>query len=429
MVTYLTGQYQIKYYDAHAGDNEFVGRKISYIKRCERNINSAKEVRVFSLSKWFDNMLVRNILEYFKITKKNRSINTKATLINSSVLLLQNAVVYTVLTIRIINGDISASDYIFLLALVTGFSGWFIGIINEFNHLISQAVAIQHYRNYLEMRDRTVVNYGSDNSLNVDFSIPPEIVFDNVGFRYLNADNKIYDGFNLKICSGEKIAIVGDNGAGKTTLVKLMCGLYKAQEGEIYIGNVKFSETNPEDYFSLFSVVFQDIYLLPIKIKEFVASKDDDISEDRVNDSLKKAGLWDKVMSLPKGIETPLMKGVMKDAVDLSGGEKQKLMMARAYYKDAPVLIFDEPTAALDPIAEVNLYNFINDNTSNKTVIFVSHRLASVKFCDRILVIDNGKIVEDGTHDELMQKKGKYAGMFELQSRYYKSGENDNEKH
>lgn len=425
VVTYITGQYQIKYFDEHARDNEFFERKMSYINGCERNMKSAKEVRVFSLAKWFDGMYVQNMLESFKIMKKNRSVNTKVTLINTVAMLIQNAVIYTVLTLQIINGKISASDYIFLLGLVTGFSTWFIGIINEYNHIISQAVAIQHYRNYLELNDRTGGKLAEISEYNRN---PPEIVFENVGYRYLNAEKKLYDGFSMKISSGEKIAIVGENGAGKTTLVKLLCGLYKAQEGEIYIDRQPCSEIAAADYFNYFSVVFQDMYMLPMKIKEFVGATDEGISEDRVIDSLKKAGLYDKVMSLPNGIDTPLMKGVREGAVDLSGGEEQKLMLARAFYKNAPILIFDEPSAALDPIAERNLYGFINENTADKTVVFISHRLASTRFCDRIFVIDDGKIAECGSHGELMKKNGKYAEMFELQSRYYKSGDELDEK-
>lgn len=420
VVTYITGQYQVRYYDKHARDNEFFERKMSYINDCERNMKSAKEVRVFSLAKWFDGMYVQNMLESFRIMKKSRAFNTKVTLINTAAMLIQNAVIYTVLTIQIVNGEISASDYIFLLGLVTGFSAWFIGIINQYNHIIGQAVAIQHYRNYLELNDRTGGRHADIGEYN---RIPPEIVFENVGYRYLNADKKLYEGFNMKISSGEKIAIVGENGAGKTTLVKLLCGLYKAQEGEIYIDGQPCSEIATADYFDYFSVVFQDMYMLPMMIKEFVAATDEGISEDRVIDSLKKVGLYEKVMSLPGGIETPLMKGVREGAVDLSGGEVQKLMLARAFYKNAPILILDEPSAALDPIAERNLYGFINENTADKTVVFISHRLASTRFCDRIFVIDDGKIAECGSHDELMEKKGRYAEMFELQSRYYKSGD------
>ncbi len=419
VVTYITGQYMIKYHEKHARDSEFYDRKVSYIRGCASDIKSAKEIRVFSLSDWFKRIFSVNIAESLKLNQKKRNVSFKINLINTSVLLLQNIFIYTVLTIRIVNKEITASDYVLLLGLVTGFSSWFIGIINDYNQLIGDAVTIQHYRNYLEMPDAIT----NENGKHIDgkYTVSPEITFENVGYQYLNAENKLYNDFNIKINSGEKIAIVGENGAGKTTLVKLLCGLYKPQSGDIYINDEPASQIDKTDYFNLFSVVFQDMYLLPIKIKEFVASADTNISDEKVIAALEKAGLYDKVKSLSDGIETPLMKGVQENGVDLSGGEIQKLMIARAFYKDAPILIFDEPSSALDPIAEKNLYGFINENTKDKTVIFISHRLASTKFCDRIVYLENGTIAESGSHDELMNKNGKYAELFRIQSKYYKS--------
>ena len=221
---------------------------------------------------------------------------------------------------------------------------------------------------------------------------------------------------------------MGINGAGKTTLVKLICGLYFPTEGEILMNNVPVTEFNIEDYYSLFSVVFQDIYLLPFQIRQFIASCDDEfINDENVRTSLIKAGLGDKISSLPHNIESRLMKGVFDDSIDLSGGEKQKLMLARALYKDAPFVVLDEPTAALDPIAESELYHKYNDMTKNKTSIYISHRLASTRFCDRIFFMENGDIIEIGTHDELIKLNKKYAYMYDLQSHYYQEEVIENE--
>ena len=247
-----------------------------------------------------------------------------------------------------------------------------------------------------------------------------DIEFLNVSYQYPSADGYALYNINLKINKGEKLAVVGANGAGKTTLVKLMCGLYYPTEGTIKVNGRPVTDYNIEEYYTLFSAVFQDMYLLPVSIAEFVSSSDKEIDRERVKAVIKQAGIDGKISSLKGGIDTRLMKGVFDDSIDLSGGEKQKLMLARALYKDSPFIVLDEPTAALDPIAENELYLKYNELTKNKTSVYISHRLASTRFCDRIIFIENGEITEIGTHDDLMKRKGKYAYMFGLQSHYYK---------
>ena len=237
-------------------------------------------------------------------------------------------------------------------------------------------------------------------------------------------------GITLHIKPGERIALVGSNGAGKTTLVKLLCGLYKPTSGTILLAGEDAGTYNRDDYFSLFSTVFQDIHLLTADIAGNISQlPPEEMDNGRVEQCLKMAGFYDKVQGLAKKEKTMLVRMVNDDAVELSGGEKQKLAMARALYKDAPVIILDEPTAALDPIAENEVYQKYAELIRGKTSLYISHRLASTRFCDRILFIDNHTIVESGTHDELMALNGKYAAMFEIQAHYYKEegGEADNE--
>ena len=223
------------------------------------------------------------------------------------------------------------------------------------------------------------------------------------------------------INKGEKVAIVGLNGAGKTTLVKIICGLYNPAQGKVLINGIEKQEYNIYDYYSLFLTVFQDYHFLPISIACNISGKPKEQTDrDKVKKCLDAAGLWEKVSGLENGMDSMLDKQLNENGVELSGGEKQRLILARAIYKDAPILILDEPTAALDPIAESRLYQRYNELSRNKTSIFISHRLASTRFCDRIIFIENGEFVEMGTHEELMEKGGKYAALFRIQSQYYK---------
>lgn len=214
---------------------------------------------------------------------------------------------------------------------------------------------------------------------------------------------------------------MGVNGAGKTTLVKLICGLYTPTRGEIYVNGKKPSEYNRDEYYTLFSTVFQDIYLVPMSIEKNISMNiKENIDDEKMELVLNMSGLMEKVKSLPKGKETLLLKSIYEDAIDLSGGEMQKLMLARALYKDGPIIILDEPTAALDPIAENEIYRQYNELTKEKTSIFISHRLSSTRFCDRIIFIEDGTIIEEGNHNSLMGEDGKYKEMYDKQSHYYK---------
>lgn len=224
---------------------------------------------------------------------------------------------------------------------------------------------------------------------------------------------------------GEKLALVGVNGAGKTTLVKLLCGLYQPEKGEILVGGKNISEYNIMEYYSLISAVFQEIRTIAFTIFEFIASADLDRKNAREEAvlAMKKAGIYEKVKSLPNGMDTHLMKGVYDDGVDFSGGEMQRLVLARAIYKDGKILVLDEPTAALDPIAENNLYLKYQELTRGKTSIYISHRFASTRFCDRIILLEDGVVKESGSHKELMEAGGRYAYMFGVQSQYYREAE------
>ena len=298
------------------------------------------------------------------------------------------------------------------------------GIIQSYSVLHTTSLQFCNLREFLDMEDK--FNHGNGADLP---KTAPEIVLRNVSFRYPNSENDTLKNINVSIKKGEKIAIVGLNGAGKTTLVKLLCGLYSPTSGEILVDGKSIFEYNIEQYYSILSVVFQDIILMPASIAKNIAlCEEENINKSKLERVLKLSGLHDKVNSLEEKENTLLLKSIHENATDFSGGEKQKLALARALYKSGSIIILDEPTAALDPIAENEMYQKYNELTKSATSVFISHRLSSTRFCDKILFLENGKIVEQGSHYDLMAMKGKYAELFEIQSHYYNEGGKTDEK-
>lgn len=246
------------------------------------------------------------------------------------------------------------------------------------------------------------------------------IEFRNVSFTYPNTDVEVLKGVNVTLRQGEHLSVVGLNGAGKTTFVKLLCRLYDPTEGEILLDGVNIKEYNYNEYMRLFSPVFQDFKLFAFSIKENIALNDDKCSDEELSGLIEQVGLKDKIASLEKGVDTILFKAFDENGIEPSGGEQQKMAIARALYKKSPVVILDEPTAALDPVAEYDIYRQFHTLVGGKTAIYISHRLSSCKFCDRIAVFSEGVIKEYGTHDELILLNGGiYAEMFKAQSKYY----------
>ena len=420
LITYFIGVWQRKYIEKNKSIWTTIGRKLNYLQGFSQKFDYAKDIRIYDMSGWIMNMLTVFQKEHFDWTKKVSARNLVGTCITALLLLLQNGSAYIILISLAVENKISAGDFVFFLGTVFGFSAWLNGVGNSVNDVITKSIKIDYYREYFKMTEK--YNHERGCSLPGIQDIPVEIELEGVSFKYSSSEGEKYalNNISLKIGRGEKLAIVGENGAGKTTFVKLICGLYYPSDGTIKLNKHSVSDYNIEDYYSLFSVVFQDVFLLPVTIVEFISSSENDINIDTVIDVIRKSGLEDKINSLPDGINSKLMKGIFDDSIELSGGEKQKLMLARALYKDAPVIVLDEPTAALDPIAENELYLKYSELTANKTSIYISHRLASTRFCDRIIYLENGTIAECGSHDELMKLGGKYAHMFELQSHYYR---------
>lgn len=272
-----------------------------------------------------------------------------------------------------------------------------------------EVVKLMEYPPYLEKGTKRVEN----------LSKPHEIEFRNVSFSYPNTGVQVLKNVSIRIKAGERLSVVGLNGAGKTTFIKLLCRLYDTDEGEILLDGVNIREYDYDEYMKLFSVVFQDFKLLAFTAQDNILLGKED-SPERVDELFEKVGILNKINSLPNGRDTMMFRQFDKNGVQLSGGEQQKLAIARALYKDAPVVILDEPTAALDPVAEYEIYCRFNELVGGKTAVYISHRLSSCKFCDRIAVFSDCTIKELGTHEELVHKPdGIYAEMFRAQAQYY----------
>ncbi len=400
-------------------ENDGDSRKLDYVSRKSADFSSAKDIRLYSL---FDLFMLKgreSITALGRRIRKSENINIyRVWLVGSILGIARDCLAYAYLIMLASKGILTASQFILVFSAITGFSGR----ISQFSSIWTKMKDCSAYLSKWRTAEELAISRCKGMLPAPGGEI--EIEFDNVTFRYPNAKSNTIDGVSFKIRSGEKIAIVGVNGAGKTTLVKLMCGFYTPTSGKVLVNGVPVSEYDRDEYLKIVSVVLQKFVLLPLSVAENVAScEKGNIDREKVTDCLRKARLAERISAMPKGIDTLLVREINEDATDLSGGEAQRLMLAKALYKNAPLLVLDEPTAALDPISESNFYLEYNKFSSDKASVFISHRLASTRFCDTIFLLSRGVISESGTHDELMVRKGLYYEMFETQSQYYKEGE------
>lgn len=407
----------------HRSEELELTKKIEYANKTATSREFAKDIRMFGLRGWLEDLWGSTMRLYSAFCAKRERKYIWANIIDIVLTFLRNGIAYAFLIGITVKNGLPASQFLLYFAALSGFAQWVVEILDKLSVMHKQSLDISTIREFLDWDEPFDLNGGERIAFEPNKQY--EIRLDDVSFRYPKADKDTLSHINLTVHPGEKLAIVGLNGAGKTTLVKLVCGFLDPTEGRILLNGEDIRKFNRNDYYALFSAVFQEFSVLDVTVKENVAQCVDGIDETRVWQCIDKAGLTEKIKSLPKGIETHLGRRVFKDGVEFSGGQTQRLMLARALYKNAPILVLDEPTAALDPIAENDIYQKYNDMTHGRTSFFISHRLASTRFCDRIIFVDSGKIAEEGTHDELLKNGGGYAYMFEVQSKYYRSDNQD----
>ena len=390
-----------------------LNRKIGYYITLISDFTFAKDVRIYNMKPYImkkvDAYSIKSLQQFSEYFPKYG----KADGISAINVQLQMLVVYAYMAWQVLKGILGIGEFTMYIAAANNFSTSVYGMLFNFVEFIQNCKYLEQYLEFEQLPEKS-----DSGTRKLDKNKGIEIEFCNVSFKYPRCDAYTLKNVSLTIRDGEKLSIVGQNGAGKTTFIKLLCKLYEPQSGEIRINGVNIKEYSREEYHQLLSVVFQDYKLFSFSVRENI-SFHAAIEEQKLKHALEKAGLKDRIDKLERGFETSIYKNFDKEGVELSGGESQKLAIARAIYKDSPIVILDEPTAALDPYAEFEIYTRFHELVNNRTAIYISHRLSSCRFCDHVAVFDQGELVEYGTHQELERQNGLYSKMWHTQAQYY----------
>lgn len=402
----------------HAIDKETaqIRRKWEYLDRVATDFQYGKMIRLEALSAWFVDKSRENREEFYKKQKFIIHNNTKVTVLGSVFSSLQELGIYIYLIYKVIYDALTIGSFSMYLVAVNRFSAALSSILDNALQLNKYNLFMEDFRNFLSAHP--VCEPSQKQHMKPVTADKLTIEFKKVSFRYPRTDNWILKDITFTIHPGEKISLVGDNGAGKTTLIKLLTGLYSPTKGNILLYGKDSKEFDFESYQRIFGAVFQDYKIFAFTLSENI-TMGVKTEEEKLEKVLLQSGLKEKVESLSYKADTYMSKKFEEQGVELSGGEQQKLSLARALYLDAPVLILDEPTANLSPLAEHDIYKQFYQMTEGKTAFFVSHRLSSSLFCDKVILLENGTITECGSHNSLMEQGGAYFEMFQLQAGYY----------
>ena len=418
LVSFLLNRRISKWLEHSVNEKSGYEQRMQYVIRTADDTGAAKDIRLYRVAAWLDGIYEKNLKGllgwYRRYTKKLFGVSAA----DSALALLREGAVYAFLIYLALENKITVAEFVLYFNVTAGFSAWLGSLLGQITVFQRLNQALNRFRTYLEYPENYLREKGMPAG---DRTAPKRIELRHVSFRYGRDSADVIRDLNLTLEPGEHLAVVGLNGAGKTTLVKLLCGLTEPAEGTVLYGDTDIREFNRDEYYRLLGTVFQDYSILPVTIAEIVAEEEDDrIDLSRVKSCLEQAGLMEKIASLPEGVQSKYDRTFWDDGINLSGGEIQKLLLARALYRQAPVVVLDEPTAALDPVSENRLYETYDEVMRGKTTVFISHRLASTRFCHRIVLIENGRIAEEGTHGELLAKKGRYYELFETQAKYYR---------
>ena len=392
-------------------------RRVNYYGRTAKDFSYGKDVRLYDLKERILDNFNREIKGYIDVFKLIKNREYAFGFISLFTLLISDICTYGILTYLVFKG-MPISDFSMYIIAANSLSNSMGSLSEHITFIMREHMYVEDLFKFLDED----LNEEEGGELAIPKDIPLDIEFENVTFKYPGTDNNIFEDFSLKIPAGQKLALVGINGAGKTTFVKLLTGLFSPDSGRILINGRDIREFKKIELYKMFAAVFQDVNVYAYTIAENIACSLEDIDYDKVDKALKQVGLCDKVQSLEKGVNSMMLKVIDEDGAIFSGGESQKLAIARALYKGGNCVIMDEPTAALDALAEQEIYEEFNELTQGKTSIYISHRLASTKFCDKIALIDGTGLKEYGNHDELMEKRGEYYKMFLTQGKYYQEG-------
>lgn len=391
-------------------------RKLEYMENVTTDFSYAKDIRLFGMQKYLAKKQIDVYEEELRHWIKSRQYWIYNTIFAHGISLLRQLIIIGWLVYSVVFNGLSIGNFTLYTASAAAFSNAINEILQALSALRERSAHTDDYRSFMDIPS------ADDKAQTIP--IPPAdkytFEFKNVSFKYRGQEKYALKNVNLTLHAGEKLAVVGLNGAGKSTFIKLLLRLYDVTEGCILMNGTDIRKFDRKEYYELFAPAFQDVMVFAFPVAENVSMKEPfNTDKAEAEKMLRLAGLGDKLDKLEKGVDTELLKVLYDDGVDLSGGEKQKLALARALYKKSKIIVLDEPTAALDALAEFRLYQSFNELVGDRTAVYISHRLSSTRFCDRVAMFKDGEMVEIGTHDSLMEADGAYADMFRVQAQYY----------